>query len=326
MQDISRRQLLRSSAIAVAANVALPLRAIAASPLNLGFQMTTWGAVGMVAQQLDLFKKNGASVAVNQFDSGTAVRDAMVAGRVDIGVVAVSTFIIGADKGQLDAMAAVAYSGRSNSIMVAKDSNIKTVGDLKGRKVASQIGTGSDYTFKSKVLPAFGLKEADLQIVNVRYADQVSALASGSVEAFVGTEPYPSVAEHDGLARTLIDFEKYDMVPVMLAVNRDVLKNRQDDLVAFMRGWLSAVQIFETDMPRATKIVWEDFESRGYKLPESVIRTALDRLGVDFHYRPELQQYLADQGKELLQEGKIRQMPDWGAVLDRTILQRAQKA
>ena len=261
MPTITRRQILEGAGGAAATSLVATLPAFSATPLNLGFQMTTWGAVGMIADKLDLFRKAGTDVKVNQFDSGTAVRDAMVAGRIDIGVAAVSSFIVGVDKGKLAAIATVAYSGRSNSIMVANNSKISSVADLKGRKVASQIGTGSDYTFKTKVLPKFGLKDTDLQIVNVRYADQVSALASGSVEAFVGTEPYPSVAEYDKLAHTLISFEKFDMVPVILAVEQTTLDNRPDDLVLFMRGWLAAVHLLELRHGASVQHCVEDLRS-----------------------------------------------------------------
>ncbi len=326
MLNLTRRELLQTAGASAAAGVAATLPAFGTAPLNLGFQMTTWGAAGMIAEKLDLFRKAGADVSVNQFDSGVAVRDAMVAGRIDIGVAAVSSFIIGVDKGQLAAIATVAYSGRSNSIMVANNSKIGSVADLKGRRVASQIGTGSDYTFKTKVLSKFGLKETDLQIVNVRYADQVSALASGSVEAFVGTEPYPSVAEYNKLAHTLISFEKFDMVPVILAVDRTALEKRTDDLVLFMRGWLAAVNILQNDPNQASNIVWKVFEGRGYKLPESVIHSALDRLGTDYRYRPELPEYLAEQAQVLLDQHKIKKMPDWSIALNRTILARASNA
>jgi sulfonate transport system substrate-binding protein len=326
MLALTRRQILEGAGIGAAASLASTLPLFADAPLNLGFQMTTWGAIGMIAEKLNLFQKAGANVKINQFDSGVAVRDAMVAGRIDIGVAAVSSFIIGVDKGQLAAIATVAYSGRSNSIMIANNSNIASVADLKGRKVASQIGTGSDYTFKTKVLTKFGLKETDLQIVNVRYADQVAALASGSVEAFVGTEPYPSVAEYNKLAHTLISFEKFDMVPVILAVDRTSLDKRADDLVLFMRGWLAALRVFDTNMPEASKIVWSVFEGRGYKLPESVIRNALDRLGADYRYRPELTEYLNEQAQVLLEQHKIKKLPDWSTALNHTIIDRALKA
>src|SRR4029078_9527289 len=106
-------------------------------------------------------------------------------------------------------IATVAYSGASNSIMIAKNSGIKSVADLKGKKVASECGTGSDYTFRTKVLPKFGLKPEDLQLVNAKYGDHVAALASGSVEAFVGTEPFPAVAAGEGIAQLLVSFSEF---------------------------------------------------------------------------------------------------------------------
>ena len=148
---------------------------------------------------------------------------------------------------------------------------------------------------------------------------------TGSVEAFVGTEPYPSVAAYNKLGRTLISFEKYDMVPVILAVNLKTMHERGDDLVNFMRGWMSATRVFEKDMPRAANIVWKVFQARGYKLPESVIQSAVEKLGADYQYRPGLEKYLDEQAKELLRLGKIRKLPDWSTALDHTIVQRAMK-
>ena len=209
---IVRRQLLKFGATS-ALFAGLPIRrALAAEPLTLGFQLTTWGAVGMVADALGVFEQNGLDVTINRFNAGVAARDAMVSGRVDLGVGSVSVFLVGVDKGELTGIATVAYSGASNSIMVSPRSEITSVTDLRGKKVATQFGAGSDYTFRGKVLSRHNLTPEDLQLVNVKYADQVAALVSGSVDAFVGTEPFPAVAEAQGLAVQLVSFEEYDML------------------------------------------------------------------------------------------------------------------
>jgi ABC-type nitrate/sulfonate/bicarbonate transport system substrate-binding protein len=324
MTSITRRRLMElGAASAIAAGAPLG-RALAERPLNLGFQITTWGAVGMVAEALDSFKKQNVDVAFNKFDSGVAVRDALVAGRVDIGVTSVSTFIVGVDKGNLTGIATVAYSGASNSIMVAKNSKIKTVPDLRGKKVATQFGAGSDYTFRTKVLAKFGLKPEDLQLVNAKYGDHVAALASGSVDAFVGTEPFPAVAEAKGIARPLVTFEAFDLVPVMLAINRPILESRRNDVVAFMKGWLSAVDLMRNQPDRAAHIVAEVFKKKGNDLSEKVIKTALDRLGVDPNFRPALMPYLETQAEVLVKQHRISAVPDWNKALDRSILKDAR--
>jgi len=324
---LSKRRFLQAGAAAAAA-ITLPHgRARAAlGPLNFGYMITTWGAVGMVAEELKLFDKHGVDVNIYKFDSGTAVRDALVAGRIDIGVSSTSSFILAANKREMAAIATVAYSGASNSIMVrAGAADIKEVKDLRGRKVATQFGAGADYTFQNQLLPKFGLKPSELQLVNVKFADHIAAVASGSVDAFVGTEPFPSVAEHNKIARTLVTFEKYDIVPVILSINQRVLAEKEAAVVAFMKGWLDAVAVFKNDPAKAANIVWKQFQSRGYNLPETVIRSALDKLGVNPDYIPALEPYLTEQAQILVQEKKISAVPDWKESLNRAVIQKARQ-
>jgi NitT/TauT family transport system substrate-binding protein len=327
-RQLSKRQLLAGGAAVALAGV-LPNRPARAAlgPLNFGYMITTWGAVGMVAEELKLFDKHGVAVNIFKFESGTAVRDALVAGRIDIGVTSTSSFIIAADKRELAAIATVAYSGASNSVMVrSAAADIKEVADLRGRKVATQFGAGADYTFQNQFLPKFGVKASELQLVNVKFADHIAAVASGSVDAFVGTEPFPSVAEHNKIARTLATFEKYDIVPVILSMNQRVLGEKTDAAVAFMKGWLEAVDIFRNDPARAANVVWKVFTSRGYKLPESVIAAAVGKLGVNPDYIPELEPYLTEQASILVKERKIAAVPDWKEWLNRAVIQKARQS
>lgn len=323
---ISKRTLLKTGAAATFAAAMPHIRAQAqTAPVKFGYMITTWGATGMVAEELKLFDKHNAKVEIFKFDSGTAVRDALVAGRIDIGVTSTSSFILAADKRQLSAIATVAYSGASNSIMVRTGAtDIKKVEDLRGKKVATQFGAGSDYTFQNQVLPKFGVKPSELQLVNVKFADHIASVASGSVDAFVGTEPFPAVAEYNKIARTLISFEKYDIVPVILSANQKSLADNEAGVVAFMKGYLDSVEIFKSDPAKAANIVWKVFQSRGYKLPESVIATALGRLGVNPDYIPELEPYLTEQSEILVNEKKISAVPDWKQVLNREVITKAR--
>lgn len=324
---ISKRSFLKTSTAATFA-AAMPnvIRANAqTASVNFGYMITTWGATGMVAEELKLFEKNKGNVNIYKFDSGTAVRDALVAGRIDIGVTSTSSFILAADKREMAAVATVAYAGASNSIMVRTGAtDIKKVEDLRGKKVATQFGAGADYTFQNQFLPKFGIKPSELQLVNAKFADHIAAVASGSVDAFVGTEPFPSVAEHNKIARTLVTFDKYDIVPVILSVNQKVLAEKEAAVVAFMKGYLEAVEIFKKEPARAANIVWKVFQSRGYQLPESVIASALDKLGVNPDYIPELEPYLTEQSEILVKEKKISAVPDWKEALNRKVIQKAR--
>lgn len=70
-------------------------------------------------------------------------------------------------------------------LAVAKDSGIKTIADLKGRKIALQRGTNG-HLAAIKVLEAHGLKERDAQVVNLDSAGTVAALTSKDIDAAFG--------------------------------------------------------------------------------------------------------------------------------------------
>ncbi|KWV59126.1 nitrate ABC transporter substrate-binding protein [Rhizobium altiplani] len=70
-------------------------------------------------------------------------------------------------------------------LAVAKDSGIKSIADLKGRKIALQRGTNG-HLAAIKVLEAHGLTERDVQVVNLDSAGTVAALTSKDIDAAFG--------------------------------------------------------------------------------------------------------------------------------------------
>ncbi|TAL82160.1 MAG: ABC transporter substrate-binding protein [Candidimonas sp.] len=296
-----------------------------AAPLTFGAQNTSWGAVAMVAEAEKTFKKAGANVTAFQFDSGKAVRDAMIAGRIDIGVLGTTPMIIGVAKGNMQPLAMAMYAGKTDAIVVRKGSGIKSIADLKGKKVASQLGSSTDHVFQDKIMPKFGLVKGDVQIVNVKFTDQVAALIAGSVDAFAGVEPYPSVAEIDGIGVVLLDYSKFDILPVWVAINRPVLEKNPQQVTAFLRGWLAAVQIFKDTPDEVTNIILKHFTDQGYHISKSTIQLMLSKLDVNPNYVPGLKKYLYEQSKVMQQQKQIHTIPDWDKILDPKYLQLAKK-
>lgn len=272
---MTRHRLSRRTALQLIGGSALfsivPASAVRAqgakAPLNLGIQTSVWGAVGMVAETEKTFEKSGANVTVLKFDSGKTTRDAMIAGRVDIGSLGTAPFIVGVAKGEIASLATVAYAGRTNSVVVAKRLGAVSVADLRGKKVGSQIGSSTHHIFTNRIAPKFGLNEGDYQIVNIKFENHNSALAGKSIDAYAGVEPYPSVAEVEGFGVGILDYAEFDLVPVWLAVNKPVMEKKYDAVVAFMRGWLGTVKIFKNDPDRAARAVWGYYKSRASAFP-----------------------------------------------------------
>jgi aliphatic sulfonates family ABC transporter substrate-binding protein len=322
---LPRREFLTIAGAAVAAS-ALPtgLRAQGAmAPLNFGFQETSWGTIGMIAEAEDLFKKAGANVNILKFDSGKSTRDAMIAGRVDIGVIGATPFVIGAAKGQMEAIALALYGAKTLSVVASTKEKINSVKDLKGKKIGSQLGSATDFVFQTKILPKFGLSKSDVQIINVKFNNHLPALVAGSIDAFAGVEPFPSLAEVEKVGKVLVDYTDFDLQPVILAANKSAVDSKREAVVAFLRGWLAAVKVFNDNRDKSTQIVLTYFKKKGYSVDDKVMKLMLSKIDVNPTFRPELKNYLEAESKVLLSEHKIAAIPDWSKLLNHGLLQAA---
>jgi len=320
---LPRRDFLTIAGATLATSAFPMVRAFGAEPIKFGFQNSSWGSLGMIADAENTFKKAGADVKIFRFDSGKTTRDAMISGRVDIGVIGATPFIIGAAKGDMEAIALALYGAKTLAVVAGVKSGIKTLADLKGKKVGSQLGSATDFVFQNKIMPKAGLKKEDVQIVNVRFQNHVAALTAGSIDAFAGAEPFVSVAEVEKLGQVLVDYSDFDLAPVILAANKSAVAHKRDSVVAFLRGWLASVKAFRDDPDQSAKIVLKHFKDQGFSVNEAVVKRMLSKFDVRPALTPEVQTYLEGQSKSLLKQKKIAALPDWNKLLNRDLLAAA---
>jgi aliphatic sulfonates family ABC transporter substrate-binding protein len=324
----TRRDILGLAGMA-ALGALLPRWALAqgaAAPLNFGYQTTSWGTIGMVVESQGLFKKAGGNVTINKFDGGKTTRDAMISGRVDVGVLGATPFVVGAAKGNMVAIGMSMYAGKTGSIVAGKNKGIKSIADLKGRRVASQLGSSTDQVFQEKILPKYGVSRNDVHTVNIPHQNHLAALISGSVDAFAGIEPFPSLAETEGIGDVVIDYSDFDISPVILAANRPVVEQKREAVVALLRAWLAGVEIFKNKPDEAAKIVFTFFKDQGFNVSEAVVKRMLSKLDVTPTFKPGLRDYLDNEAKLLIQQRAITAAPDWDKVMTADLLQEAMKA
>jgi ABC-type nitrate/sulfonate/bicarbonate transport system substrate-binding protein len=295
----------------------------ATAELKFGYPNASWGTIGMVGEAKDLFKMAGANVKTFAFDSGKSTRDAMISGRIEIGVIGATPFVIGAAKGQMEAIAIALYGAKTLAVVGSVKEGINSVKHLKGRRIGSQLGSVTDFVLKNKILPKYGLKQDDVQIINARFKDQPAALAAGSIDAFAGAEPFVSVAEVEKLGQVLVDYSEFDLGPVILAANKSAVAGKRDAVVAFLRGWLASVKAFHHDPDQAVKIVFKHFKDQGFSVNEQVVKRMLSKFDVRPALTRAVQTYLSKQSELLLKQKKIAALPDWNKLLNRELLEAA---
>ncbi len=140
-----------------------------------------------------------------EFTSGPPLLEAVNAGAVDVGMVGNTPPIFAAAaKGQFKMVQAVTYTGKGDVILVPKGSPLKSVADLKGKKVAVAEGSSANYNLLAQLEKA-GLSYKDVSVQNLQPADALAAFTSGSLDAWAVWDPYTSQAIHDDGARVLAD-------------------------------------------------------------------------------------------------------------------------
>lgn len=165
---------------------------------------------------INILKTNGAlekaltplsvSVSWHEFTSGLPLLEAVNSGNVDFSADVADTVPVFAQAAgaQLAYVAEESASPTAQAILVAADSPIKTIADLKGKKVAVTKGAGSHFLLLNALTKA-GLNFKDISPAYLTAADGRAAFTSGNVDAWVAWDPFLTSAQRQSNARVLAD-------------------------------------------------------------------------------------------------------------------------
>lgn len=185
--------------------LALPLFAQAAE-IKIGFQKSA-GLLSMMKTQGTLEKSlTGHQIKWIEFPAGPQMLEALNAGSIDFGSTGAPPPVF-AQAGGVDLLYVGAEPAPVNSeaLFVPKDSPIRSVADLKGKRVAFQKGSGSHFLLASALQKA-GLKFSDIVPIYLSPSDARAAFVSGGIDAWVVWDPYFASAQKAYQVRVLSDY------------------------------------------------------------------------------------------------------------------------
>lgn len=203
-----RRQALRlAAALGLgAAFAAAQAQAGSREPLHIGYQK--YGTLTLLKARGDLEKRlapQGIDVKWTEFPAGPQLLEGLNVGSIDFGTVGEAPPIFAQAAGaDLVYVANQPPAPQGEAIVVAKDSPIRRVADLKGRKVALNKGSNVHYLLV-KALEKAGVDYAEVQVVFLPPADARAAFERGSVDAWAIWDPFLAAAEKQLGARVLAD-------------------------------------------------------------------------------------------------------------------------
>jgi sulfonate transport system substrate-binding protein len=223
--------------------------------LRIGYQK--YGTLTLLKGRGTLDKRlaaQGIAVKWTEFPAGPVLLEGLNVGSIDFGTVGEAPPIFAQAAGaNLVYVANEPPAPHSEAIVVPKDSTVKTVADLKGRKVALNKGSNVHYLLVRAIEKA-RLKYSDITPVYLPPADARAAFERGSVDAWAIWDPFLAAAEKQLGARVLADGSSLvSNHQFYLAARSYAEKNA--DIVDIILEELARVDVWGRDHPKEAAAV-----------------------------------------------------------------------
>lgn len=160
------------------------------------------------------------------------------------------------------------------ALLVAKDSKIKTLQDLKGKKIAATKGT-DPFLFTLQALDTVGLGKRDVQLVHLQHPDGKTALERKQVDAWAGLDPLMASAQVQSGAKLLyrnVGFNSYSV----LSVKENFAKTSPEAIEAVIQAYEQARKWAKANPDKVAALL-----AKEAKLPLNVAQLQLSRTNFD---------------------------------------------
>lgn len=245
------KKFVSLAVLGLALGAALPAEAD-----TLKLAHSTWVGYGpfYVARDKGFFKEEGVDIELVIMEDTPAKMGALQAGQIDLVASTADEFPIYMPPGKmLRYVMAVDNSKGGDGIVARKE--ITSIADLKGKKVAFETGSVSQFFFDA-VLKQNGLSEADVEVVNMTATDAGVAFVAGQVDAAVTWEPALSQGANSKDGHLLLSSaDQPGLITDVVAVTPETAAAHQDEIKAFVRAWYRALDFIKSNPDEANQIM-----------------------------------------------------------------------
>ncbi len=241
-----------------------------------------------IAHDLGIWEKYGLKV---DFSGGNYVRTAQMTqtGDYDVAYTSPANVIKTTAAGLPSSLVGMSST---NCTLVIVHPSVKDWSDLKGKRfgIVTKYDV-FDMTLRKHILPRHGLKETDLQYVQVPMAEVATAILNGSVAGAIPFEPYGTFAVGQGAklmlaAKDLTDKQALgsEMIKVGLAMTDKFMKAHPDLARRIVWAHLDATEILRTEKARAIEVL----KKNNPKMDPALIEAGYDSCGWELKQPPQV--------------------------------------
>ncbi|MEG4213800.1 ABC transporter substrate-binding protein [Microcoleus sp. Pol14C6] len=207
----------------------------------------------IIAQEKGFFKAQGVDVELSYLDYSQFQDADFSAGKYDgIGLTLGDLVILSATNPDMQAVMVLDES--TGADVVVAQSEIKTIPNLKGKKLGANLGSFSEL-FVTEMLKTSQLTSDDVSLVKVEALEVPNRLQNNAIQAGHTWEPYLSESLKLGAHILFTSKQTPGLILDLVAFRGEVIRDRPEDIRAFVRGWLQGLSYWEANISEGNELV-----------------------------------------------------------------------
>ncbi|BAZ51742.1 ABC-type nitrate/sulfonate/bicarbonate transport system periplasmic component-like protein [Nostoc sp. NIES-4103] len=233
-------------------------------PLKIPFGYFVGEYPSIIAQEKGFFKAQGVDVEIIRKQYIQLEQGNFSAGKYDGGMSSLGSFII-LSATNPDIQGVMVVDESIGADVVVAQSQIKTVADLKGKKLGANLG-GFSEVFVTEMLKTANLTSDDVNLVKLEASEVPQRLKNNAIHAGHTWEPHLSEAMKLGGHILFTSKQTPGLILDIIAFRGEIIRDRPEDVRAFVQAWQQAAAYWKANVQEGNAII-----SKVLKLPSNTV-------------------------------------------------------
>jgi NitT/TauT family transport system substrate-binding protein len=252
-------------------------------------------------------------IEITTFDSPTDGKNGVVTKSVDFGAYGIAAATLGAAAGE-PVVVIGAFSNRGMGVVSRAGSDVKTVRDLRGKRVGIWPGSTQE-VFIMERLRMEGMSIRDVTAVRVPFGEMNAMLARGDIDAYVGAEPGPGLSITSGVGQ-LVEYPygtSMGGLNMVMTTHEDTTKGDPDLVRTMMRIHRQAVEFMNANKTAVAEATVQRLGANRAAVDHAL---AADNVQYAWNLDETVLRQARTYAQQMLEMRQIRQLPNFETFLN----------
>lgn len=283
------------------------------------YKIGTWKTAQTIQPfYYEKFLPDNSKTSVFNFTNPADQKTALLAGSLDMCGTTLAHAIHSASMGQ-PVVIVSSLCNKCSALVVKKDGPVKSVKDLKGKKIGYVPGTMHEILLRETLKRNNISPEKDVQLMRVDFYDMGMALARGGIDAFLSGEPFPTIAETQGYGKILsypYYGESIGDINAGMLVTQKTVKDNPELVYALVKAHIKATQYLNSNKSEWLK------KASSFGTPVNILEKASHNMELAWDMDEAFVKKVKALGERMQALGVIANQPDYDKLFDLSFVKR----